>query len=132
MISNFIKGSYTGNNQRVGELLTRWLTDYEQKKTLTAPPQFVETATVREIWAVFQFVRLAQCMNMIVGVPGVDKTFAARQYCQHANTWMVTISTAHASITECLLELAEALGLSNLLRNKLMPAANWPRRYPVS
>lgn len=64
----------------------------------------------------FQFVRLAQCMNVIVGVPGVGKTFAARQYCQHANTWMVTFSPAHASITECLLELAEALGLSDLPR----------------
>lgn len=66
----------------------------------------------------FQFVRLAQCMNVIVGVPRVGKTFAARQYYQHANTWMVTLSPAHASITECLLELAEALGLSDLSRNK--------------
>ncbi|WP_334472041.1 AAA family ATPase [Arsenophonus sp. PmNCSU2021_1] len=128
VISSFINGSYNGNNQRVGERLTRWLTDYQQKKTLPAPPQFVETATVKEIWAVFQFVRLAQCMNVIVGVPGVGKTFAARQYCQHANTWMVTLSPAHASITECLLELAEALGLSDLPRNKgTLARAIWRR-----
>lgn len=31
-------------------------------------------------------------MNVIVGLLGVGKTFAARQYCQHANTWMVTLS----------------------------------------
>lgn len=50
VISSFIKGrSYTGNNQRVGELLTRWLTDYQQKKNLPAPPQFVEKVAVKEI-----------------------------------------------------------------------------------
>lgn len=79
MISSFINGSYNDNNQRVCELCEpSWLTDYQQKKTLPAPPQFVETATVvKEIWAVFQFVLLAQCMNMIVGVPGVKPLLPA-------------------------------------------------------
>lgn len=63
--------------------------------------------------AVFQFVRRAQCMNVIAKVPGVGKIFSARQYCQHAHTWMVTLFPPQASITECLLELAEALGLSD-------------------
>ncbi len=40
------------------------------------------------------------CINVIVGVPGVGKTATARNYCQEQpNTWMITLSPAHSSVT---------------------------------
>ncbi|MBN6379414.1 AAA family ATPase, partial [Escherichia coli] len=33
-------------------------------------------------------------------------------------TWMVTLSPAHSTVTECLLELADALGIDNPQRSK--------------
>ena len=59
------------------------------------------------------------CINVIVGVPGVGKTATARNYCQEQpNTWMITLSPAHSSVTECLLELADALGIDYTRANK--------------
>ncbi|HCB7267343.1 TPA: AAA family ATPase, partial [Escherichia coli] len=82
-------------------------------------PQFVETQTVQELRALFQAVRLMGCINVIVGVPGVGKTATARNYCQEQpNTWMITLSPAHSSVTECLLELADALGIDYTRANK--------------
>ncbi|EOO2356057.1 AAA family ATPase, partial [Escherichia coli] len=86
---------------------------------LPEPPQFVETQTVQELRALFQAVRLMGCINVIVGVPGVGKTATARNYCQEQpNTWMITLSPAHSSVTECLLELADALGIDYTRANK--------------
>lgn len=117
-ISAFANGNYKGNNGRVAEAVEVWLDNYQQKSTLAEPPRFVETQTVRQIWTVFQFAQLAECISVIAGNPGVGKTIAAREYSIKPNVWMMTASPSCATVTECLTELAEVLGISDAPRRK--------------
>ncbi|EAM6081068.1 AAA family ATPase [Salmonella enterica subsp. enterica serovar Kedougou] len=117
-ISAFRKGKYKGDNAAIAESLTAWYENWQRRNTLPEPPQFVVTQTVKDLRDLFQAVRLMGCINIIIGVPGVGKTAAARDYCSHPNTWMITLSPAHSSVTECLLELAEALELGSVARSK--------------
>ena len=111
-LSAFRKGKYKGDNAAVAASLRSWYENWNKQSALPEPPQFVETQTVQELRALFQAVRLMGCINVIVGVPGVGKTATARNYCkEQPNTWMITLSPAHSSVTECLLELADALGI---------------------
>lgn len=117
-ISAFRKGKYKGDNAAIAESLTAWYENWQRRNTLPEPPRFVVTQTVKDLRDLFQAVRLMGCINIIIGVPGVGKTAAARDYCSHPNTWMITLSPAHSSVTECLLELAEALELGSVARSK--------------
>ena len=118
-LSAFRKGKYKGDNAAVAASLRSWYENWNKQSALPEPPQFVETQTVQELRALFQAVRLMGCINVIVGVPGVGKTATARNYCQEQpNTWMITLSPAHSSVTECLLELAEELGIDYTRANK--------------
>ena len=118
-LSAFRKGKYKGDNAAVAASLRSWYENWNKQSALPEPPQFVETQTVQELRALFQAVRLMGCINVIVGIPGVGKTATARNYCQEQpNTWMITLSPAHSSVTECLLELADALGIDYTRANK--------------
>ncbi|WP_048797087.1 MULTISPECIES: AAA family ATPase [Serratia] len=118
-ISAFLKGEYAGDNQKLASALRVWLENYQQQQQLPERPQFVRTPTVDEMWAIFTFVRLSGCINIIVGAPGVGKTEAARRYkAENPNTWMMTLCPAHSSVTECLLEMAEALDIPDAPASK--------------
>ncbi|EFA2237917.1 AAA family ATPase [Escherichia coli] len=118
-LSAFRKGKYKGDNDAIAATMLSWYKDWKKRPSLPEPPQFVETPTVRELRAVFQAARLMGCINIIVGVPGVGKTVTASNYCQEQpNTWMINLSPAHSSVTECLLELAEELGIDYTRANK--------------
>ncbi|EBS4105277.1 transcriptional regulator [Salmonella enterica subsp. enterica] len=117
-ISAFRKGKYKGDNAAIAESLLVWHENWQRQSALPEPPQFVVTQTVQELRHLFQAVRLMGCINVVVGVPGVGKTAAARDYCTNPNTWMITLSPAHSSVTECLLELAGALGLDDTRASK--------------
>ncbi|EAA8037221.1 AAA family ATPase [Salmonella enterica subsp. enterica serovar Oranienburg] len=117
-LSAFRNGKYTGDNERLTAKLQDWYDNYQQQVTLPEAPQFVVTETVQELQALFLSARLMRCINVVVGEPGVGKTAAARDYCSKANTWMVTLSPAHSSVTECLQELAVAIGLGEIKGGK--------------
>ncbi|EEM3686309.1 AAA family ATPase [Salmonella enterica] len=119
-MSAVLNGKYTGDNGRAAKLLSVWLDGFRQRQALPDMPGFVETPTSRQLRDAFTFARAAGCMSTIVGTPGVGKTESALQYCaeNRANTWMITLSPSRCSLTECLLELAEELGLPDRRRNK--------------
>ncbi|HHR4051840.1 TPA: AAA family ATPase [Salmonella enterica] len=117
-ISAFRKGKYKGDNDSVSHALAAWYSNWQRRNALPERPCFVETPTVRELRDLFQSVRVMGCINVVVGAPGVGKTMTARDYCSNPNTWMITLSPAHASVTECLLELADAVGVKDTRRNK--------------
>lgn len=117
-LSAWLRGKYAGDSEQVAVRLSIWHENWQKKTALPEPPAFVVTETVRELRTLFQAVRLMGCINVIVGVPGVGKTATARDYCSHPNTWLVTLSPAHSSVTECLLEMADALGLDSTPSSK--------------
>lgn len=117
-ISAFRKGKYKGDNESVAESLIAWYGNWQRSSALPECPQFVVTQTVKDLRNLFCSVRVMGCINVVVGVPGVGKTATARDYCSNPNTWMITLSPAHSSVTECLLELAYSLDIKNISRNK--------------
>lgn len=117
-LSAWLRGKYAGDSEQVAVRLSIWHENWQKKTALPEPPGFVVTETVRELRGLFQAVRLMGCINVILGVPGVGKTATARDYCSNPNTWLVTLSPAHSSVTECLLEMADALGLDSTPSSK--------------
>lgn len=117
-LSAFRNGKYTGDNERLAGKVLDWYDNYQQQVTLPEVPQFVVTETVQELQELFQSARLMRCINVVVGESGVGKTAAARDYCSKSNTWLITLSPAHSSVTECLQELAVELGLGEIKGGK--------------
>ncbi|EEP9437604.1 AAA family ATPase [Salmonella enterica subsp. enterica serovar Reading] len=117
-LSAFRNGKYTGDNERLAGKVRDWYDNYQQQVALPEVPQFVVTETVQDLQELFQSARLMHCINVVVGEPGVGKTAAARDYCSKPNTWLITLSPAHSSVTECLQELAVELGLGEIKGGK--------------
>ncbi|HCS1462312.1 TPA: AAA family ATPase, partial [Shigella flexneri] len=92
---------------------------WQKGQNLSGTPGVVKTQIFCDLHELFKTVRSLGIISVVVGVPGVGKTFAAREYCRRtANAWMVTLAPAHSSVTECLLEIAYALEINNPGRNK--------------
>ncbi|MBO8104938.1 AAA family ATPase [Escherichia coli] len=118
-ISSFINDKYNGDNERVSQILQRWLEKYHAVAELPEPPRFVETQTVKQIWTSMRFASLTESIAVVCGNPGVGKTEAAREYRRtNNNVWMITITPSCASVLECLTELAFELGMNDAQRRK--------------
>lgn len=118
-ISSFINDKYNGDNERVSQMLQRWLEKYHAVAELPEPPRFVETQTVKQIWTSMRFASLTESIAVVCGNPGVGKTEAAREYRRtNNNVWMITITPSCASVLECLTELAFELGMNDTPRRK--------------
>ncbi|ELL3231563.1 AAA family ATPase [Escherichia coli] len=118
-ISSFINDKYNGDNERVSQILQRWLEKYHTVAELPEPPRFVETQTVKQIWTSMRFASLTESIAVVCGNPGVGKTEAAREYRRtNNNVWMITITPSCASVLECLTELAFELGMNDAPRRK--------------
>lgn len=118
-ISSFINDKYKGDNERVSQMLQRWLEKYHAVAELPEPPRFVETQTVKQIWTSMRFASLTESIAVVCGNPGVGKTEAAREYRRtNNNVWMITITPSCASVLECLTELAFELGMNDAPRRK--------------
>lgn len=118
-ISSFINDKYNGDNERVSQMLQRWLEKYYAVAELPEPPRFVETQTVKQIWTSMRFASLTESIAVVCGNPGVGKTEAAREYRRtNNNVWMITITPSCASVLECLTELAFELGMNDAPRRK--------------
>lgn len=118
-ISSFINDKYNGDNERVSQILQRWLEKYHAVAELPEPPRFVETQTLKQIWTSMRFASLTESIAVVCGNPGVGKTEAAREYRRtNNNVWMITITPSCASVLECLTELAFELGMNDAPRRK--------------
>ncbi|HAO9482671.1 TPA: AAA family ATPase, partial [Escherichia coli] len=116
---SFINDKYNGDNERVSQILQRWLEKYHAVAELPEPPRFVETQTVKQIWTSMRFASLTESIAVVCGNPGVGKTEAAREYRRtNNNVWMITITPSCASVLECLTELAFELGMNDAPRRK--------------
>ncbi|HFV2259804.1 TPA: AAA family ATPase [Escherichia coli] len=118
-ISSFINDKYNGDNERISQILQRWLEKYHAVAELPEPPRFVETQTEKQIWTSMRFASLTESIAVVCGNPGVGKTEAAREYRRtNNNVWMITITPSCASVLECLTELAFELGMNDAPRRK--------------
>ncbi|PTP90117.1 AAA family ATPase [Vibrio splendidus] len=112
-LSQYLKGIYPGDNNRVTSDLVAWL-ELRHKKQTTAPnvPGFIETTTVKQIWGALQYAQIASNISIVFGNPGVSKTQAIKQYKKkNTNVWLITSSPSRGSVLECLYEVALEIGI---------------------
>ena len=83
-LSQFMSGSYKGDNANVAEKLARFLDAHNTQREfrLVAPPEptFIPTATSRDVQASLQYAQILGDMAVIVGPPGIGKTAALEEY----------------------------------------------------
>ena len=115
-LSQVKNGTYAADTAAIEEKLLSWL-DMRAQKAVVTDPGFVMTETARQIQADISFANATNSIVVIHGASGVGKTKAAANYQRHnPNVWMITASPSRATMTECLYELAMALGMEQAPR----------------
>lgn len=116
-LSQFVNGTYGGDNNAVAEKLAKWLEARDALIAMPVKPDFVETETARSIFATLQYAQLAKRIAVVYGDSGVGKSEALRAFARNnLNVWLVTAQPSTSSLLECLYEIAEAVGISDAPR----------------
>jgi DNA transposition AAA+ family ATPase len=117
-LSQFIKGAYTGDNDKLANKLIIWLDNQKAQKVVVVPDfvEFVETETVRKIWSALNYAQVAGCFAVVYGNSGVGKTGALTKYAERPNCWLVTVRPSSSSLSEFLFDIAACLELSHLVK----------------
>jgi len=114
-VSQFLKGSYRGDNEKMGEQVTRYL-DLEAMRTAQARKKaFVPTAAANTVLTCAEFAHVNRDIALVYGEPGTGKTAALKHY-----------AASHTGVTYVLLDPSAAKErpvvaglLRKLLRAKL-------------
>lgn len=115
-LSQFLAGSYAGDNNKVAGELTKWLNRREQSAEMAAvmpqAPDWIDTPTARKIYDALHYAQVAGDIACIYGGAGLSKTTTIRRYrTQAPNVWVVIATPATASGSVLLEEIAIAMGL---------------------
>lgn len=116
VLSSYLKGTYTGDNDAPAQKLTKWLAGRrraaELKARLPIAPMFQPLHTSQRFMALFVMALETGRMVQITGSPGVSKTASARQFCAGENrAWLATMDPSSAGVPTMLLEVLEAMGV---------------------
>lgn len=118
-ISQWIGGTYGGDNDAVEAKVARWLDSYYQRRTqasmLPSAPEWIETPTAKRIISALSYAQLAGDIVVIYGAAGLGKTKANEHYERsNPNVWIATMSPASATAVPALEEVSEALGFREI------------------
>lgn len=116
-LNQWLKGSYSGNNQEIEERLERWLATRAEQRLIQSidlpqAPDWVETPTAARIHATLRYAQMSGISACIYGGAGVGKTLTCEHYRQtHNNVWIVPVSPAARSYAKLLGRIAKAVDL---------------------
>ena len=118
VLSSYLKGTYTGDNDAPAQKLTKWLAGRrraaELKARLPVHPVFQPLHTSQRFMVLFTMAMETGRMVQITGSPGVSKTASARQFCAGENrAWLATMDPSSAGVPTMLLEVLEAMGVED-------------------
>lgn len=115
ILSQFLNGSYKGDNESVKRSVENWIKSRSEKvKVFVEAPLFIETATAKQIFNTLEFARLLGSFAIVYGASGVGKTRAAQEYkAENSNVWMITASPSRSTLAEILYEMALELNLND-------------------
>lgn len=74
VISQWRRGAYAGDNERIGHGVARFLVRYEVRRAAMRKLAFQMTASARAIWQAASFADQQRRMVQIIGRPGAGKT----------------------------------------------------------
>lgn len=119
-ISQYLKGIYTGDVANLEMELARWVDSYEsrqrQARAMPVAPGYVATPSGERATATFGYAQVAGDLVVIYGGAGTGKTAAANQYQRtNPNVWVATMTPATATVVPALEEVADALGMKEIV-----------------
>lgn len=114
-LSQWLSGTYAGDNVGVEEKIQRWLDQLLHERAaqaaMPATPDYVETPSGQRILAALRYAQVAGDIAVIYGGAGLSKTSTITHYARKApNVWHATMTPASASVVTALEEIAEAVG----------------------
>ena len=114
-ISQWLGGTYGGDNAAIEDKLTRWHETTRAQRAVAdrmpAAPDYVETPTGERVVAALRYAQLAGDIAVVYGAAGLGKTTAIKRYVRTAsNVWHATMTPASASVVTALEEIADAVG----------------------
>lgn len=115
VVSQFLGGSYPGDNPAVAAKLRAWLDGLSAgealRQTQLPPPGFVQTETAEAIMAALDRAQAETRLVAIIGTSGVGKTTSAQQFRSvRSNVWLVRMTPSVRTKFPMLQRIARALG----------------------
>lgn len=119
-VSQWLGGTYAGDNDKVGAKMLVWLQAYEERLAtggLPEGPAWVSTPSAEKIIAGLRYAQLANDVVLIYGGAGLGKSKSIHRYAQSApNVFAVEMSPATSGVLACLEEIAIAVGMRDYTR----------------
>lgn len=114
-LSLYLQDKYPGNIDNVERKLVKWLeTSGERRGVLSLVPEaptYFASQTATEIITVLRYAQSLEDMVAVVGVPGVGKSSACREYQrQYSNIWIATMASHTTGTVPVLREVCDAVG----------------------
>ena len=116
IISAWLAGTYSGNNDAAETKLTRWVDAYKERQVsarlLPEAPTWVATPSGKRISSALSYAQIAADIAVIYGGAGLGKSTAIFEYQRaYPNVFIATMTPATTGVVPCLEEIAEALGI---------------------
>ncbi len=110
VISSYLNGKYTGDNDKITQSLEGWLEQREIKRSqfMTAP-EFIQTPTAELIHTIISYAHALGCITTVFGMSGAGKTVAA------GNIKNATVTYGWLPLAQAVLALRKCCTKSLLL-----------------
>jgi hypothetical protein len=126
--NQWLKGTYTGDNETVAHKLQRWLDAHRRRQEAGArmpdAPGWIETPTAGRVYDAISYAHMAGDVVVVYGGAGLGKTETIEHYRRsEPGVWVVTMSPASGSVTAALSEVCHALDIEESGRKQKMQRA---------
>lgn len=116
-LSQFLGGTYQGNNAAMASKLAAWLSNQEDRARLPLglirKHDFVATKAAGKIKSALKYAQVAADFAVVTGEPGAGKTAALQVYqSEGSNVWLATMSPDTSGKVPMLEELGLAMGIA--------------------
>lgn len=112
VVSNFLKGTYTGDNEKVSEALNSWLTLAKERLNSADRSEFYsEMHNTVKILSSARYAHTYCEMILVYGDPGAGKTTALKKYAaENAGVSYIALNSSERSAATVLKRIAGELG----------------------
>lgn len=114
-LSLYLRGQYTGSPANIEKKLGKWLAGREEQEAararIPAPPTFVKTRTAAELMSSLQYAHALGTMTAVMGVPGIGKSEACKEYQRrYSSVWIASMAAHSPGVVPALKRVCRAVG----------------------